>query len=115
MYFIEHCLMFSQEIRVGKAKHAITTRRQPLISVRIVHNISWFPVLASVELDDEFRSRTVEVNDVGTNRMLASKPETCDLLASKKYPKLSLCIRGTGAKPPCQSYLVAAASHRIGN
>jgi hypothetical protein len=50
-------------------------------------------VLPAVELKGEMKRGTIEVEDVGTNRMLSAKIQSLKLITSQGVPKLPFGLR----------------------
>jgi hypothetical protein len=58
-------------------------------------------MLSTVDLDDELRFSTEEIDDIRPHRMLAAKAEALKLPASQARPEADLRIGRESAQSPC--------------
>jgi len=107
---VKHDLWCLQELAVRKTQHAISASQQPLCSCRIVTDVSILAMLVAIELDNQLCRRTIEIDDIRPNRLLAPKPQSSDLVAAKYRPKLSFGICCGIAKTRGKRLLQVAAS-----
>jgi len=73
-------------IRGPDAQNLNPLRFQPYGSSRIMDDLFWVVVPRAVDLHSEPCSRAVEVEDVGTNRMLAAEFQSLEAAAFDLYP-----------------------------
>jgi hypothetical protein len=93
---LDDTLDIFDNIIVPEAQHAKLLRLQPLGTLAVVFHA--FRVLAAVKLDDEPGRQAGEVRDIATNRNLAPKPETFELLGTQIAPQAPLGIGRIPAK-----------------
>jgi hypothetical protein len=71
---IDDNLPVREHVRIGEPKYAIALPHQPLRARFVVKHRAICSVLVAVKLNDQLRGRTVEIDNIGTNRLLPSKP-----------------------------------------
>ena len=58
-------------------------RFEPLCSRFIIQTVRLFSVVTAIQLNDQLGSGTVKIDDILTNRLLASKAQTTNLLSAQ--------------------------------
>jgi hypothetical protein len=76
------------DVIAGKPQHSQSFSPEARITVRIVRLSFRREVMFAINFHDELRLSTVEIEDVGAQRMLASELESIDLPVSQVLPKL---------------------------
>ncbi len=93
---LDHAVGVAQHVVVPKAQNPITLRFEPHGSFGIMSDS--IGVLAAVHFDDESRSETDEVGNVGTERRLPPKAVALDLLAAQSRPEPLFGLRRIAAQ-----------------
>jgi hypothetical protein len=63
-----------------------------------MRNLPRFVVLTAIDLNHQPRRQTNKIRKIRSERKLATKAQTVDLLSAKRLPKPSFCVRHAGAK-----------------
>ena len=95
---IQHAFDIPQHIAIPNSKNAITTLVQPRGASFVAEHPAFFAVLATVQFDDEFCRRTIEIHDIGTDRLLSAKTQLAKALRSQMRPQFSFDIGGVTAQ-----------------
>jgi hypothetical protein len=93
---LDNFLFVSKHVSVPKAHHAIALLLQPPRAPLVVQSQSIEAVLFAVKLHDQSCGRTIEVYDIGSDRVLPAKAHA-EALSVQQLPKFSFCIRRTTA------------------
>ena len=91
----QHARNILYDVGIPKSENRHASLSEPLISLSIPR--CRFCVLTAVELDGELKSRTIEIQDVISGRMLPSKACAIDLRVSELLPQPPLDV---GNVPP---------------
>ena len=88
--YFQYTFDIGKHINVGEPENFITSALQKLCSKSIFFDP--FHVLAAIDLDDQVRCFTTEIDDVWRNRKLPSKLGSVDLVRSNGSPQFLLGI-----------------------
>ena len=91
----QHAVHVAQHVVVPEADYPVAAGFEPVGAQRTV-----LGMLPAIDLDDQLRLRTEEVDDIGTDRLLATEPGSVDLLAAQMGPQSPFGIGGVGAEMP---------------
>ena len=85
---VQHPIGIRQHVIVPEADDAIPARLEPIGA-----RLTFFGMLSAIDLDDEFRLGAKEIDDIGSERMLAAEAETFELFSpqARPQPDLSIC------------------------
>src|SRR5215467_1415373 len=61
-------------------------------------------MMATIDFNDNARHESQEIDDVGTNRLLALELPTCESVSAQMAPKQRLGIRGVPAQRFCEGH-----------
>jgi len=81
----------ARHVRIPEAQDANAAGLEVSVAIGVVVRGVTTSVFAAVDLDHDAVLGAVEVRDVWTNRLLASKLEPKHLSAAKSLPRLRLC------------------------
>jgi hypothetical protein len=96
---VKHALGIRQHIIVPEADDGIAVRLEPIGACFIV-----LRVLSAIDLDDEFRRRAEEIDDIGAERMLATEAVAFELLSAQTGPQPELGVRWREPQSPREGY-----------
>jgi hypothetical protein len=85
---------------IPETKNSVITLSQPLIACLIVSAIC---MLATIDLKDQPLFSADEINDVATERLLASEFMSIDEARSQLVPKAQFCICRIATQTPSQA------------
>ena len=71
-----------QDVAVRKSKDTESLPGKPLSPTSVILEMAFITMLIAVELDDELGGRAIEIDDIGPNRLLTTKPNSRDLFAA---------------------------------
>jgi hypothetical protein len=86
----EYRVRLSQHFVVPESKHPQSTVFEVAISLQIIRSL--FLMLAAIDLDDELRFETCEIDDVASNGYLAPKSVSSKLSTTQMVPEDTLGI-----------------------
>jgi len=79
---------------IPEAKHPKSLCFKISSSLFVVETLVVLPMLTTINFDHQLRLMAIEINDVWTNRVLASELEASHLSATQACPKSLLSISG---------------------
>jgi hypothetical protein len=83
---LPNAFWISQNVIVPKSQDAIAAQLEPACTFAVSNDGAAVRVLATVNFNHEFRARTEEVDNVGTDRLLAPERNTFHLLTTQNAP-----------------------------
>src|SRR6185437_10958171 len=97
---------FLQHLQVIEPQHSQPLSAEISIATMVLINMTGLEVLPTINLDNQTHSRSIEVDDVRTNRALTVKLHSKNLLASNPAPKPLLGIRHRDAEVSTQWFQI---------
>jgi len=87
-----------QHISSGDAKHENALRLKPCRSPFVMNHAVWLAVALAIDLDGQPRIVTIEIQNVGADRMLSAKAQTRKPTTAKGCPHQDFRQRHLAAK-----------------
>ena len=88
----------TQHIDIRKPQNAYAQLIEPIGTRGVIFHIFGECMLAAIEFDGQFCANTVEVDDIATNGMLATKLKAGKGANAENRPQFAFGIRGFGAE-----------------